>query len=214
MPPGRPRRTCPACARRYAGLVDPECPICHGLGVLTLGAGALHHYDPPAVARSVELYLEHAAQHARATLPLAGWRFTLEAAADQLRHAGILAAHSDDAGTPAHDPRPADPAAAPVVELDAHRATRQLTHTPVTAAVLNGLAAPPLTTLTPDVRPREAPPTASANGHRSSIAVIADPIDPLGPDTAALNVTRRGTDHRGTVIAASVNPTVRRKARP
>lgn len=198
-----PRRLCPACARRYAGLVAHDCPVCAGRGVLTLGAAALHHYDTPAVARAVDLFLEHAAQQATHHLPLSDRRSALEAATDDLRVAGVLSSTADASGTPARAPGPTDTASARVTELNAHRLTRDLGRppTPRVAAALTSRPDPALT----DARPRDGrPPQASAQGHRAALATIADPIDPLGPDVAVLVSTRRNTDHTATVIATAV----------
>lgn len=208
-----PRRLCPACSRRYAQLVAPDCPVCQGLGVLNLGAAALAHYAAAPIARAVELYLEAHARTARTMLPLGQHRHTLEAAVDELRLAGVLAS-SHDTGPPARDPVPTDAASARVAELDSYRVARAL-GTPVTTITLATLAAPPVDDLA-DVRPRDGrPPTGSLAGHRSALATIADPIDPLGDDTATIHADRYADTHRANVIAAAV-PTAanRRRARP
>ena len=208
-----PRRTCPACSRRYAGLIAPDCPICQGLGVLTLGAAALHHFEPAAVGRAVELYLEAKARQSRQELPLGQHRQALESHVDELRVAGVLASTADAGGHPARSPVPPDASSARVAELDAYRATRQLGATPDTA-VLNALTSPDLPL--DRARPRDGrPPQASATGNPSALAAIADPIDPLGPDTGALTIQRHAHDHRARVIAAAT-PTAatRRSNRP
>lgn len=197
-----PRRTCPACARRYAGLVDPDCPVCQGLGVLNLGAAALHNFDPAPVARAVELYIETRAQRVRQELPLGQHRDALEAAVDELRLAGVLSSTADASGRPAHARQPVDSASARVAELDAYRAARTL-GTPVSTRVTRSLDAPliPLEA----ARPRDGrPPQASATGHRSATATIADPIDPIGPDSGELELALRTATHSARVIAAAV----------
>lgn len=208
-----PRRTCPACSRRYAGLIAPDCPVCQGLGVLTLGAGALHHFEPAAVARAVELYLEAKARQSRQELPLGQHRQALEAHVDELRVAGVLASTADAGGHPARPTPPVDASSARVAELDAYRATRQLGASP-DPAVLNALTAPELPLEL--ARPRDGrPPQASATGHPSAIATIADPIDPLGPNTGDLELERDTRTHRARVIAASVPAAAtRRRSRP
>lgn len=213
--PAAPRRTCPACQRRYAGLVAPDCVVCQGLGVLTLGAAALHHYDPAPIARAIELYLETNARRTRTELPLGLHRAALEVSVDELRLAGVLATVTDSAGTPAHAPRPQDATAPHVAELDAYRATRNLGQHPDTAT---------LEALRPDTqpiplhraRPRDGrPPQASATGHPSALATIADPIDALGPDTATLELDLFTSNHRARVIAAAVpQAATRRRHRP
>lgn len=207
--PAPPRRTCPACARRYAGLVATDCVICTGLGVLSLGAAALAHYEPAAVSRAVELYLEARAQRTQQELPLGQRPAALEAAVDELRIAGVLASTADAAGTPAHT-RHVDGTAARVAELDAYRATRDLGETPG-PRVVNALRAPRVADLT-EARPRDGRiPTASITGDRSATATIADPIDPLGPDTDTILNDRHRNQHRARVIAAAVPTTVKRR---
>lgn len=209
-----PRRTCPACARRYAGLVAHDCPVCQGLGVLTLGAAALHHYGTAATARAVDLFLEHAAQEATRQLALASRREALEAAADDLRVAGVLASPVDNRHvTPARTPAPQDAQAARVTELDALRLTRELGR-PAGVPVLSALAAAPIPL--EEARPRDGrPPQASAQGLPSRLATIADPIDPLGPDTGELDIARRRSEHTAAVVARAVPQAAhsRRRAR-
>lgn len=192
-----PRRTCPACARRYAGLVDDDCPICRGLGVLPLGAAALHAFEPEAVARAVELFLETAAREATEQLELASRREALEAATDELRVAGVLASTADAAG---HQP-PTQVASSPgVVELDARRLAHRAGRPPTGADVAQ-LALPAVGGLEGHRYRDGRQPTASANGHVAALAVIADPIDPLGPDVAELAADRYATDHQARVLA-------------
>lgn len=209
-----PRRLCPACVRRYAGLVAVDCPVCHGLGVLTLGAGALHHYPTAAVARAVDLFLEHAAQEAAAGLPLGDRRAFLEAATDELRVAGVLSSTADGSGHPARTPAPADAAAARVTELDAHRLARDLGRPP-TPRVAAAIAARPDPTL-PGVRvarTRGDVPAVSATGHPSALATICDPIDVLGPDVALLQSDRRNTDHTAAILAEATSEAAHRRRR-
>lgn len=203
-----PRRTCPACSRRYAGLVADDCPICQGLGVLNLGAASLHHYGIAATARAVDLFLEHAAQEATGQLPLASRWEALEAAADDLRVAGVLGSAVDNRHvTPARTPAPADAQARTVTELDAHRLTTALGR-PASPLVVSALRARPVPLS--EGRPRDGrPPQASAEGLRSRLATIADPIDPLGPDTGELEVDRRRSEHTAAVVARSVPDAVR-----
>lgn len=203
-----PRRTCPACQRRYAGLVANDCPVCQGIGVLSLGAAALAHYEPAAVARAIDLYLENAAHQAINRLPLGERREALEVATDELRIAGVLASTDTLARAPRHTIPDAE--AATVTELEAYRVTGELGR-PATRAVLSSLAAPQVDDLAPH-RPRNGRvPTASLNGHLAAIAVIADPIDPIGPDVAQLAETQRVDTYRARVIAAAVPQAVHKR---
>lgn len=56
------RRVCPACSRRVAELVDPDCAVCGGFGVVVLHPAALSIYDPLVVSEAVGLALEVAAR--------------------------------------------------------------------------------------------------------------------------------------------------------
>lgn len=85
-------RTCPACQRRYAGLVDPECVICQGAGVLRLGPAALHKNEPAVVARAIEGYLEAYLRSVDQMLPIGNPKLeALGNAVSELVHAGLLA---------------------------------------------------------------------------------------------------------------------------
>lgn len=199
------RRTCPACARRFAGLVDPDCPVCDGIGVLSLGAAALANATPPAVARAVELYLEACARRARRTMPLARLREALEASVDELRTAGVLA-HNLEAGHPAH--RRAADQARDVDELDALRIARgrltaiRLAGVEVTDVDRAALA-PTATTTLDNARPTVgAVPVLSRAGHRSQLARAADPIHPLD-NVVDLDLAHRSDAHRARVLAGA-----------
>jgi len=209
-----PRRTCPACARRYAQLVTPDCPVCQGLGVLQLGPAATAHHTPAAVSRAIELYLEDTARRTRDELPLSQHRDALAVAVDELRLAGVLASPHDGPGGHDHPGAPTGLDAIRTVEQEAYRVARTVLATPVSVAAVTALAAPPTDDLT-TIRPRDGhPPTGSANGHRSALATIADPLDPLGPDTATIHATRYADSHAARVLAAATPHAARRKATP
>ncbi len=197
-----PRRVCPACLRRYAGLVAAECPVCQGMGILALGAAALHHHEAPAVARAVDLYLEHAAQEAQRTLSLGDQRAALEAATDELRVAGVLATSSETYTRPLRHTS-AEAEAQSVLELDADQIVRELAR-PANGEIRRMLVLAPVDDLEP-YRPRlGGVPTASRNGHLTAVAVIADPIDPIGPDVAHLAQQDQEHTYQGRVLAGAV----------
>lgn len=203
-----PRRTCPACARRYAGLIEPDCPVCTGTGVLGLGAAALATIPPGAVARAVELYLEVSARTAVTRLPYADRRDALEGAVLELRLTGILTTIADT-GTPAH----AGATEPTRRELDrtAHDLTRRLRR-PATPEDTRRLEAAPAEL--EDARPAGAVlATASANGHRARLAVVADPIDPLGPNLLDLEAERMALEHAARVTAQAADQLAHRPQR-
>ena len=208
------RRTCPACQRRYAGLVDPACAVCGGFGVLHLGAAALHDADPPVVARAIGLYLEGKARAAHDTYPIGpGRTVALADAVTDLRLAGIL--------TPVPPGRPpefAEPTpdtlypATRAADAEAYALARAAgAHlTPATAANLD---AEPILYGTED-RPLATGllPTVSAAGSPSCIARTADPKDALG-STRADTYARLVCDRKATVMAGAVDRTVTMRAR-
>lgn len=202
------RRTCPACARRYAGLIDPDCPICQGTGALSLGAAALAQTTPPAAARAVELFLEASARRARATLPLAALRPALEAAVDEARHAGLLADRFET-GPPAHA-RISDQAGS-VDELDALRTARRAGAEvdDRDRAALHPRATAPLHLARPNPA---AVPVLSANGHRSQLARTADPIHPLD-SVVELDLAHRADAHAARVLALAAEDLITRRHR-
>jgi hypothetical protein len=192
------RRACPACLRRYAGVIAPDCPVCRGLGTITLGAAALASADPRAVARAIELYLETAARRARETLPVAQLREALTAAVDDLRHAGVIAGR--DAG---HEPsvqHPPAPVAPHVAEQQAVTLARGLGE-PVAErdrAALIPAAVAPIRLARPE---RTTPiPVLSAAGARSSDERAADVIDQA---VAQLAAKRRRAAQRDRTTATA-----------
>lgn len=198
------RRVCPACARRFGGLVAPSCRICQGTGVLGLGAAALAQHSAPAVARTVELYLELRAQ-ASGPLPQAQRPEVLEAAVLELRSAGVLA-HSLEAGAPAT----VDPSTPTAAERSAYRAVHTITGTPLPTTVPAALAAPPIDVA--DARPDRITATASANGHRAHLHRLADP---LTLDTEPLHAAaQQQTDRHAARVLAHATDRLARKARP
>lgn len=203
------RRVCPACSRRYAGLIAPDCAVCCGIGSLGLGAAALAQAEPNAVARAIELYLEHKARAARAH-PNRDHRGLLEAAVHELRTAGVLTSLSQP-DTPARH-RTHGALADSLAETAAARlsATLGARPTPATHAALSPVNTIPLA----QARHHGAPfPHASANGHTAALCVAADPIDPLGPDTATLAGDRDRDEHRALVLAAACAQLATRKTR-
>lgn len=206
------RRTCPACSRRYAGLVDPECVICSGLGVVGLGAAALHTAPAAAVARAVELYLEAAARDAGARLPPGQpRREALEAAAAELRVVGVLA-DPPTAG-------PQHPATGSVPVREHHRRVDVIAAQLAARAGVEPtgddaqrLDADP-TLYGPRDRPGAAGlPVVSAAGHPARLAMAADPKDPLG-STRDEAWARINTEHRAAVVAAAVGRAATLRAR-
>lgn len=210
------RRTCPACARRYAGTVDPDCPVCEGVGVLALHPVALYRSDIPVVARAIELYLEASARDAANQLPLGEpRRNALAQAVTRLRKARVIDA---PLGVADAEPttNPTRPDTRPI-DVEASRLAYQLGQPTRPADQANLDADPILYGI--DDRPRATGllPQVSAAGSPSFIAKAADPTDALGPDTRAMAYDRMATDRAAVVVAhavdAAVNLQTRREAR-
>jgi hypothetical protein len=206
------RRTCPACARRYAGLITPDCAVCWGVGVIGLGPAALHRSEPAVVARSIELYLEAASRTVAADLPLGDERRdALAAAADELRVAGVIAdslAHGEAAHHRADAPegaarRVTDSEAARMAHLAGARLTPSDAANLDAEAIEYGLDDRPLA---------KALPVVSASGSQSFLARAADPADPLG-DTRQQVYARDATERRAVVLSAAVGRVGAIKAR-
>lgn len=209
------RRTCPACSKRYAQLVTPDCPVCEGVGVLGLHPVALAPVglkptDPAVVSRAVELYLEAAAAHAADTIPPGdgrGRRQALAAAAERLRTARIV---GPPLGLPERDGHwtPEYPDEKVTTDKDAAKVAALHGQHPTPADGARVDAAPRIPD--PDARPRAMGqlPDTSMEGYPSHLVQAADPIDPLGPDNQVLAFQRQNRDRRAQVIAQAVDPIV------
>ncbi len=195
------RRTCPACPKRYAGLVADDCPVCNGVGVIGLHPAALYRSDPAVVARAVDLFLESACREAAAVhAPGGTGRLeALAAAAQRLRDARVTTAplgvaEGDAAYTPEYP-------ATRVVDAYAARMSRELGQAVKPSDVANLDAAK--VTHAADDRPRAHGllPRTSAAGFPSQLAMAADPTDALGPDTRARVYAEQASDRSAGVLA-------------
>jgi hypothetical protein len=173
-------RCCPACSRRAGSIVDDECPVCAGAGVLELGRAALARFGSDVTSRAVEINLEGAARFALAALNMTPekWRGALSAAVAQLRLAGVLA------GGP-----PIPPQAQPVHDDDV----------PVTVT----LDAPPLVWAVDDRPVSVGAVGFSAAGYISRLARAADPLDLMGPSTTQVAARRQVVDQEAARLAAA-----------
>lgn len=206
------RRTCPACPRRYAGLVDVDCVVCDGVGVIALHPVALHRQDAAVVSRAVELYLEAAAREDANRLPLGDPRKTaLAAAVARLRAARIIEAPLGvSEREQAHAPEGPERR---IADSEAARVVSQLGGSVRPSDAAN-LDAAPVTYGIHD-RPRASGllPRVSAGGSPSAMAKAADPTDALGPDTRAEVYARMSLDRQAAVLAAAVDRVVATLAR-
>lgn len=200
------RRTCPACQRRYAGLVDPDCPICEGVGVVALHPVALYRSDPVVVARAIELYLESTSREAARVLPPGELRRDAVAVgAARLRAARVIGEPLGVADNSDRTPEPEGAAERRIVDWEAARLAVEngATMRPSDAANLDA----DRVSYGPDDRPHASGllPSVSAGGHPSALAKAADPRDALGPDTRALVYAEHATDRSARVVASAVD---------
>jgi len=193
-----PRRSCPACVRREAALADPSCPICHGSGVLYLGAGALSIYPAATVSLAAEYHLEAVSRLALAASPTAaGLALAVKAlrtAVADLTRVGVLAAR------PHKGRYPVDRQWSPTSPADA--AALVPLHEPQDGA---RLAAAPLS-FDPSERPFATGilPPFSAAGYLCYIARAADPADAMGPGTAVRVHARSRRESDARLLAQAV----------
>jgi hypothetical protein len=189
-------------------LICEDCPVCAGVGSLSLGAAALAQAEPAAVARAVELFLE-----ARATAahhhPVTDRATLIEAAVRDLQIAGLLGTTTDTATTRRREGAVANS----VAEQSAYQLARRL-GVVITPRVCNGLAPANVIELRDARRKGDPWPRASANGHRSRLSLICDPIDPLGEDVKVLHLRRVAHDHLATVLATAAPVAARNPKNP
>ena len=197
-------RCCPACTRKHAQLVSPNCPVCQGYGTVTLGAAALSMHEPATVSTAVEIAIEAGARTIDTTLTLSDNRVDpLRLVMETLADAGIIdvpTAGRSRALTPRRRLHAVPDNAVSSLDLAAEYVP---TATPRDAA----LAAADAYVYAEHERPNaRGLPILSANGHPSATARIADPMTP-GNDTAQTFRDRRA-QHRHAVILVEAAPKV------
>ena len=117
------RIVCRACAVRTAGIVDPDCPVCEGIGSLIISPAILRDQTPEVAGRAVNVALEAYAREAEETLDLGlDPAAVIRSAVSNLRLAGLLfppplEIPTDPPSSPS--PAPQDPA---VIEVDCETA--------------------------------------------------------------------------------------------
>ena len=199
-----PRRTCPACARRWAGLVSADCAVCGGEGVLVFAAAALHYHRPEAISRAIELHLERRTREHLQHVPYGERADALSVVVDELRLARVVAPRSEAPGTLVH-PRLAGEVSRTVAEAEAVRFASVL-GSPPTEGDVAALAAPP-ESLREHRRTsrRPGPPQVSSTGYTTATARAADPLVAVGPDVAVVENTRRRHEHEAKVLTEAVS---------
>ncbi|AYD81495.1 hypothetical protein HYP71_gp001 [Arthrobacter phage KBurrousTX] len=206
------RRVCPACSRRTAELIDPECTVCHGEGFLILHPAALTMCEPTVVSEAVGLALESSARLIESTTTLSdNRRAKLAASVSDLVTARIIHAP----GTiPTDTPPPPPPTPGrrrrrkhesanqlsfATAEILAEGATKQDTK-PYDGPVLEA----PKHRYDKDDRPlMRGLPLLSADGHPSHLARIEDPQDAYASTSDDFDARSRRT-RQATVLVAAV----------
>lgn len=216
------RRVCPACARRTAELVAPDCSVCAGSGVVVLHPAALSVYDPEVVSEAVGLALESCARMIDGQLTLSDdRRGQLGAKVSELVAAQIIATAGP---APIVGPILSTPVSGGNVHpIDPARSRRKRRQ--VEGQVMFGQTPEMVAETCPSVRvapydmavlkaPRhvygsaERPlmrglPVLSAAGHPSHLARIEEPQDPYGSTGKdAQQRTRRARQARVLAAAA------------
>lgn len=194
-------RVCPACSKRYAEIVSPNCPVCSGTGVVVLGAAALSLYEPAVVSQAVALAIESSARDIEANTTLSVDRAdSLNDRLTLLVNAGLMAAPKKPRSKvrhlvavpdlPADDVNPADVAREFSADVE-----------PIDEALT--AAEPYIYQIgeRPNVR---GLPSLSAAGYPSSTARIADPM-PVGTDTGAF-ARQRGDQARAALVLVKAAP--------
>lgn len=177
---------CPACRTRRHGLVDLNCPVCHGTGALELGPAALRHHEPAVIAAAVAVIIEAAAREAEQHLGAELRDLALRRAGEQCRVAGLLWP------PPVESPAPI-PAGTDLTTLGISAPA------PYDSAVIESAPF--------DYEPTDRPnqrgaPLLSASGHASHTARIVDPADGERPTTAVV-YERHAQQRKAQTLAAA-----------
>jgi hypothetical protein len=181
--------------------VDPDCPVCNGLGVLVLGNPALRRYPVEVVSRAVEYALEAQAQHDLTTrgVSLGQARKNLTAMVARLIQAGVLAGWSPQGAAAA--PMPA------VSRAATRRHARELSEESSQLAYSEGtgalLAAPPVTYEEGAVPVDGSPAGFSRAGYLCSLAKVTNPLDVLTVRVVG-TPNQSSIDRRGDVLGKAL----------
>jgi hypothetical protein len=197
-------RCCPACSKKHAQLISPNCPVCQGYGTVTLGAAALSMHEPATVSTAVEIAIEAGARTIDTKLTLSDDRVDpLRLVMETLADAGIIGAPTagrSKALAPRRHLHAVPDDAVSSVQLAAE-------YMPTVTARDAVLAAAPAYVYAEHERPNaRGLPVLSANGHPSHTARITDPMTP-GNDTAQTYRDRR-SQARSAAILVDAAPTV------
>lgn len=198
------KRACPACAARYAQLIDPDCPVCRGAGTLVLGAAALSMYPPEVVSMAVSLALEAVARVTDQRLTLSEDRTgPVREAVAQLVAGGALARPEPPAPRPTTVlPRRRDDQGRYTFETDPAALAEEYVDQPVLPFDLAVTTAGRYNYLEEDRPNARGLPLLSANGDPSHLARICDPEEPGAATWSKVRQQRRDLSHAEALRAA------------
>lgn len=163
------KRLCPACSARLGQLIDNDCIICEGTGLITMGPAALAVCPPLTIAVAITLALESSARVIDGKTTLSDNRIApLRKVVELLAKAGLITR----TGQPHHS-------------FSSPEETPALIAKSVTGIPpLNmdaTLSTAPTYRYTENDRPNaRGLPVLSKNGHPSALARLVDPATPGG----------------------------------
>lgn len=198
-------RVCPACARRTSELIEPNCPVCEGTGVVELHPAAIQAYGAPAASEAVLVALEASARmldtpgcaNVHKVSELRARVRTLAAGRLIITWTGLeVKGPASSAAELPENPTPDDIAAFHGRDLP-----EAFDH-----VVALGLGYEYPANARPNSR---GTPVLSASGHPSSLARVVDPADELG-DTGALIRDRRTRAFQANALVQAVDDNTRR----
>lgn len=200
-----PARTCPACQTRHAGLVDPDCVVCSGAGVLQLGAAALSIYEPEVVAQAVAIALEAVARDADNRLTYGDDRIgPIRDTVRDLQAAGLLGGPPPPPpqNKPRKRPRKRSGDGRYVLETEPSKLAAECVQVTIDDLDARLITADPYRYREDDRPNARGLPLLSANGHPSHLARITDPEEPGNSTMATVRARRRETLNARTLLAA------------
>lgn len=190
---------CPACVRRYAHLINPDCAVCGGAGRLQLGAAALADNEPAVVARAIAIALEAEARDIELKIDHGDDKLVpLRGTMGLLYDSGILGRTS----SPVKFTR--RPTAA--------KLAAQLTEVPVLPVDETLIEAKPHQYGRNDRPNARGLPLLSASGHPSHLARITDPAE-VGGNTARTVMTREVEGRAAVRLAAAAPQAIKMRKR-
>lgn len=219
------RIVCPACARRTDEIVELDCAVCAGAGILRLHPAAVEMYTIRVVAQAVRVALEAAARVIDDGTLLSAPQADLLADKVADLVTGRLIYFPEETVSAVDRP---EPVLAPVIPIRRARRGKltpapdqpKLTEwlTPVELAAEHGATAldaalvhaEPISYTSEDRPLMRGLPVVSAAGHPSSLARICDPVDQL-LSTRTTVTSNQTVARQATVLVTALPKAVKRR---